>query len=179
MGSVQFVLAMTGLWSLAAFGAGVAGLVLMIIDLRIGLFNAKAWRTRLSRRSIGIKAGESPVSGRLASNPQMNISALAKASIPYLVLIIVVVLGQLAFQEPLSVLIVDPHFPEVITRFGWLTPAGPGRTISLLGHAGALLMYTSLLSFLWFRWRGTFRKGVPHGPWLLAPVVMRRFGRPR
>ncbi|HCB49218.1 MAG TPA: hypothetical protein DEP47_06790, partial [Chloroflexi bacterium] len=63
----------------------------------------------------------------------MNSSALAKASVPYLLLIIVVVLGQLAFQESLSVLIVDPHFPEVNTSFGWLTPAGPGRSISLLG----------------------------------------------
>ena len=168
MGTVQFVLAIAGLWSLAAFGAGIAGLVVMIIDLRIGLFNAKAWHSRLIRRSIGNKASESPVSGRLASHPQMNSSALAKASVPYLLLIIVVVLGQLAFQEPLSVLIVDPHFPEVNTSFGWLTPAGPGRSISLLGHAGALLMYTSLLSFLWFRWRGTFREGEDYSGQVIA-----------
>ncbi|HCB49965.1 MAG TPA: L-lactate permease, partial [Chloroflexi bacterium] len=43
-----------------------------------------------------------------------------------------------------------------------------GRSISLLGHAGALLMYTSLLSFLWFRWRGTFREGEDYSGRVIA-----------
>jgi lactate permease len=159
MGAVQYGLAIAGLWSLAAFGAGIAGLALMIVDLRIGIFNPNVWVARLSQSSNKIKAIESPSSGRTSSNQGVNRSAFAKAAVPYLILIIVVVLGQLFFKEPLSVLTFAPDFPEVITRFGWLTPAGPGRSISVLGHAGALLLYTSLLSFLWFRWQGTFRKG--------------------
>jgi lactate permease len=159
MGSVQYGLAIAGLWSLAAFGAGIAGLVVMIVDLRTGLFNANVWHARLTRRSIQIKAEEKQAPGELSFNRRMNRSDFTKAAVPYLILTIVVVLGQLLFKEPLSVIILDPHFPEVETRFGWLTQAGPGRSISLLGHAGALLLYTSILSFLWFHWRGTFREG--------------------
>lgn len=159
MGSVQYGLAIAGLWSLAAFGAGIAGLVVMIVDLRTGLFNANVWFARIARRSISMKAGETQAPSKLSFNQRMNHSDFAKAAVPYLILTVVVVLGQLLFREPLSVITLDPHFPEVNTRFGWLTPAGPGRSISLLGHAGALLFYTSILSFLWFRWRGTFRGG--------------------
>lgn len=159
MGSVQYGLAIAGLWSLAAFGAGITGLVVMIVDLRTGLFNANVWFARITRRATSMKAGETQAPSKLSFNRRMNRSDFAKAAVPYLILTIVVVLGQLLFKEPLSVITLDPHFPEVNTRFGWLTPAGPGRSISLLGHAGALLLYTSILSFLWFRWRGTFRGG--------------------
>ena len=167
MAMVQAGLAMAGLWSLAAFGAGIAGLIVMIIDLRTGLFNAGVWYSRLTKRprlpfspatnqqtfgSISHPPGQIGETGR-----QIDTFALAKASTPYLILTIIVMLGQLIFKEPLSIIIIDLQFPEVSTNFGWLTPAGPGRAISLLGHAGALLMYTSILSFFWFRWRGTFR----------------------
>lgn len=174
MASVQYGLAIAGLWSLAAFGAGIAGLVAMIVDLRTGIFNADKWYARLTRRSTrAIKGGESPVSGQSSSNHRINRSALAKAAVPYLILTIIVVLGQLLFRESLSVITLDPHFPEVNTKFGWLTPAGPGRSISLLGHAGALLLYTSLLSYLWFRWRGTFREGEEYSGRLIAAKTVR------
>jgi lactate permease len=45
----------------------------------------------------------------------------------------------------------------VETAFGWETAAGPGRSISVFGHGGALLFYTTLLTYLWFRRQGTFR----------------------
>jgi lactate permease len=83
---------------------------------------------------------------------------MIKALAPYLLLTLIVIGGQLFWKESLSIITIDPTFPEVSTSFGWRTPAGPGRAINLLGHAGALLLYTSLLSYLWFRWRGTFRE---------------------
>jgi lactate permease len=42
----------------------------------------------------------------------------------------------------------------VRTSFGWQTAAEAGRSISLFGHAGALLLYTSILIFSWYKWRG-------------------------
>ncbi len=162
MASVQFGLAKVGLWSLAAFGAGIVGLVVMIVDLRTGLLNAGAWRTRLAGRSrvtVGPDSALATGPSSAAASPmqhRLDIPALTKASMPYLILIIIVVVGELYLEKPLSIITIDPQFPEVITRFGWITPEGPGRAISLLGHAGALLMYTSILSFLWFRWQGTF-----------------------
>jgi len=59
------------------------------------------------------------------------------------------------------------NFPEVATRFGWRTDAGPGRSVSLFGHAGALLLYTSLLVFAWYRWEK--RRGAESGEQALMP----------
>jgi lactate permease len=78
---------------------------------------------------------------------------------------IIIVLGQLVFKEPLSVLKINPSFPEVSTSFGWVTAAGPGRSISVLGHAGALLLYTNILSFLWFKVKGTFGEDEDYKGW--------------
>jgi lactate permease len=55
----------------------------------------------------------------------------------------------------LGVVQINPTFPEVVTRFGWRTAAGTGRSLNLFGHAGALLLYVSLLTFIWYRYRGT------------------------
>jgi lactate permease len=98
---------------------------------------------------------------------------LAKALFPYALLTVIIFLGQLVFDEPLSIIELNLAFPEVSTTFGWLTPAGSGRSISLLGHAGALLLYTSILSYLWFLWRGTFRDGSPYSFWTIASRTAR------
>jgi lactate permease len=66
----------------------------------------------------------------------------------------VVLLGQLLFSDLLDTVMLEPLFPEVCTSKGWCIPAGTGRSISLFGHGGALLLYASLLTMLWYRWRG-------------------------
>jgi lactate permease len=86
---------------------------------------------------------------------------------------VIIVFGQLVFKEPLSVLMINPHFPEVSTRFGWITTAGPGRSISLLGHAGALLLYTCILSFLWFKVEGTFGRDDTYDGWVIVKKTAR------
>lgn len=170
MATTQYALAVAGLWSLAAFGAGLVGLLFFMLDLQYGLFDVQRWRKRLSR-NIGSTYSDKTEQGQsiLSAEPQVpekerpkqnsgSINrTLAKALVPYLLLTIIVVAGQLFWEESLSFITLDPFFPEVITSFGWHTPAGPGRAISLFGHAGALLLYTSILSYIWFRWRGTFR----------------------
>jgi lactate permease len=150
MAGVQIGLALLGLWSLAAFGAGIAGLLVLILDLRYGIFDPSSWRNHLQRRGSGISQPQPP------RTQSLDRSALTRALVPYLIMTIIIVLGQLVFNEPLSVFKLDLQFPEVATSFGWITGAGPGRSISLFGHAGALLLYTCILSFLWFKVKGTF-----------------------
>lgn len=127
MGGVQWALAVAGLWTLAAFGAGLAGLIVAIAYF--------SWESR----------GESLFDGR----------KLATAFIPYMILIVVILLGQLLFKEPLNRLQLTIAFPAVTTGFGWETAAENGRRISIFGHAGALLLYTSLITFAWYKWKGT------------------------
>ena len=134
MGAVQWALATAGLWTLAALGAGMAGLVVSAMLLR-------------PRTLVGV----SGTPARL-----LDWQRLGKAFVPYLLLVVIIVAGQLVFAGPLDVVEINLNFPTVETDFGWQTAAGPGRSISLLGHAGALLLYASVCAFLWFRLRGTF-----------------------
>jgi lactate permease len=189
MAGVQAGLAIAGLWSLAAFGAGIVGLAVMVLDLRFGIFDPSAWRRRLSRSGDSVTKTDSiqdpqppagdkpsgidqPPGDQDAPHPSaiqpLNGPRLLKALFPYLMMTVIMVLGQLVFKEPLSIIVLDPEFPEVQTSFGWLTQAGPGRSISLLGHAGALLLYSSILGFLWFKWRGIFRGYKSYSGWRIV-----------
>ena len=129
MAAVQWALALAGLWSLAAFGAGLVGLVAAVFLFR-----------RESRGQDG------------------NGRALAGAFAPYLLLVVIIVLGELVLSRPLAVVQLNYEFPAVETSLGWETAGGPGRSVSLFGHAGALLLYASLLTFLWFRRAGTMNQ---------------------
>jgi len=195
MAGTQYLLAVAGLWSLAAFGAGLAGLAIIILDLRFGLFDVSAWRSRFqpdrfpephpdpsgdneqsttaNQRPNGSSTLSAASTPMTEATSDSGASALAKALFPYALLTVIIILGQLVFEESLSFVELNITFPAVSTTFGWLTPAGPGRSISLFGHAGALLLYTSVLSYLWFRWRGTFRPARTYSFWSIARQTAR------
>jgi len=173
MAGTQYVLAVMGLWSLAAFGAGLVGLVVAITELRFGVARALGrvyHNLKLSSRnptgpdSDTVETTDEvklDTAGHFERQPVRSVesASLVRAVMPYLVLIMIVVSGQLIWKDELAVININPTFPAVSTSFGWHIPAGPGRSISVFGHAGALLFYTSILSFLWFRWRGPFQDG--------------------
>lgn len=150
MSGVQWALAVAGFWTLAAFGAGLAGLIVTILDFRYAIFDFG-----FLRRLRGGRADDS--AGAPADVGLQSRGRLLKAFTPYAILVVVIVVGQLLLSGPLDTVQLNLTFPAVTTTYGWNTPAGPGRSISLFGHAGALLLYASVLSFLWFCWRGTMR----------------------
>lgn len=134
MGAAQWAIAMAGLWTVAAFGAGLVGLIVAIF-----------YFTRLANGQ---------------ARDDFNLQRLVRAFFPYILLIVIIVLGRIVLQDSLDVVKLNYNFPEVATRFGWVTAAEPGRSVSLFGHAGALLLYTSLIILGWYHWRGgTFRAG--------------------
>jgi lactate permease len=55
-----------------------------------------------------------------------------------------------------------------------VTPAGQGRTINVFGHAGALLLYASLVTYVLFRRRGRYAPGTARH---IARTVVRRATR--
>ncbi len=130
MAAVQWALAVAGLWTLAAFGGGLAGLIVSIVYFT---------------RTAG---------NRAQKGEPFDMSKLLWAFFPYGILVLVVVGGQLVLGNVLDFLVVAPHFAATATRFGWTIAAGPARSIDVFGHAGALLLYTSLLVFAWYHWRG-------------------------
>jgi lactate permease len=136
MGGTQWIIAAAGFWTLAALGAGLAGLLVSV--------------PMLGRNRNHSRTNHYPSS----DTNQPSIRRLLVAFFPYILLIAVVLLGQLLFNDVLDTVIINYDFPEVCTANSWCIPAGPGRSISLFGHGGALLLYASFLAFLWYKWRG-------------------------
>jgi lactate permease len=86
---------------------------------------------------------------------------LPLALAPYLLLIVLVTAAELygPLHELLNSVVIRIRFPELHTAYGWTTEAGTGRTISIFGHAGALLAYTSLIAYLLYRRTGSYSGG--------------------
>jgi lactate permease len=135
MAGTQWLIARAGLYTLASLGAGLAGLLIAIPLL-----------SRESRRSQATANNWAPEDRR---------NHLLIAFLPYCILIAVVVAGQLIFPDLLDQVVINPQYPEVCTAQGFCTAQVEGRSISLFGHGGALLLYATVLIFLWYRWRGT------------------------
>ena len=51
------------------------------------------------------------------------------------------------------------QFPELITSLGFSTPAEPGRSINIFGHPGAILLYSSVLSYFIYKRAGLYKPG--------------------
>jgi lactate permease len=147
MAGVQGILAVTGLWNLAGFGAGLAGL------------GVGAAISRLPRYQVPPSRVVSAHGKYAAERPPMP---LRQALAPYVLLILVVSAAELWpwLHRVLNEVQIRVSFPSVQTDYGWVTPAGTGRTLSILGHPGALLAYVSIVSALAYGKLGRYQPGV-------------------
>jgi len=85
---------------------------------------------------------------------------LLLAMLPYLALVVIVV-ASVAYgplNDFLNRLTLSVSFPETRTDL-WVTPAGKGRSISIFGHAGAMLAYASAIAYFIYRFRGYYKPG--------------------
>jgi len=142
MSGTQYLLATNGLWNLAGFAAGLVGLLVGAVVARLPRY-----------RSASASSTATHAEGRLG---------LPLALVPYLLLIVLVAAAELyaPLHELLNSLVIRIRFPELRTAYGWITEAGTGRTISIFGHAGALLAYTSIIGYLLYRRSGHYGAGV-------------------
>lgn len=138
MGAAQYLLAVGGLWNVAGFGGGVVGLA-------VG--GVVAGRYRGERRGQDLD----DLDGRRV---WLAVSA-------YLVLVALTILIQFLppLRAALGVWVIRVPFPELETARGFVTPAGYGRVIPVLRHAGAILTYTSVAGYLIYRRAGRYRPG--------------------
>ncbi|HSV85980.1 MAG TPA: L-lactate permease [Levilinea sp.] len=148
MGLVQYLLVTNGVWTLGATGAAMAGMLAGVALTRLPIYNHAP------------KGEAAPPAVQLPAAGARQVS-LALALSAYIVLIVLAFginlvapierfLGQ--FQYTL-------YFPEMRTAFGWVTPAEAGRYISLLSHPGAILLYSSIVSYLVYRRAGCYQPG--------------------
>ncbi|MBU0494002.1 MAG: L-lactate permease [Chloroflexi bacterium] len=134
MAGVQFLTVTHGLWAIGAMMGALAGLAVGV-----------AW-ARWSGRRVQETKGEGGV---------------AWAVVPYALLVGMVLAAELVppVRDLLGQVVLRVQLPEVVTARGWVTPAGAGRSISVFGHAGALLIYASLVTYGLFWWRRRYAPG--------------------
>jgi lactate permease len=136
MGIVHYLVAVSRLWNIGAFSAGLAGLLIAF---------------PLARRYRGEQGNNGFLDGR----------ALAIALSGYVALVILILVVQLipAVNDFLGQVVIQVNFPEVSTSLGYVTLAGPGRKIPLFRHAGAILTYACLIAYLIYRQNGLYKPG--------------------
>jgi lactate permease len=136
MGAAHFLTAIVGLWNIAAFTGGLAGLLVSL-----------------------------PLAGRFrgeqGDNGALDTRALVVALSGYAVLVAVTLVVQLlpAANHFLGQVVFQMDFPEVSTALGYITPAGASRKIAVFRHAGAILAYASLMAYLIYRWQRLYKPG--------------------
>ncbi len=144
MGVVQYLLTTSGIWTLGATGAGIAGLA-----VGFGLMRLPAYRADPEKLALEPEAEED-------KGKSLWLSLLAYG-------LLVVLAFSINLIEPVDAFLSQVrftlNFPELSTTLGWVTPAGAGRVIKVFSHPGAILLYTSIISYLVYRKVGYIKKG--------------------
>src|SRR5690606_16397966 len=102
-----------------------------------------------------------------AAEAARNRMPLGLALLPYGLLVLVIGLEEFVTPvgDALNALTLRVNFPAVQTAAGYVTPAETGRTISLLGHPGALLALTALFIGWLYARRGCYKPGARQRVW--------------
>jgi len=144
MAVVQYFTAIAGLWNVAAFLAGLVGLVVCF---------------PLARRYKGLQSQ--------SQEGSVSVRTVSIALSGYVILVTITLLVQVipVVKELLGHVTLKVDFPEVTTGLGliaqnaYVTAAGAGRTITVFRHAGAVLVYASILAFAIYAWAGLYKTG--------------------
>ncbi len=146
MAVVQYLLVVNGIWTLGSTGAGIAGLAAGILVMRLPAYRNNGPKDAdLGLGDQDLDRGKS-LWLSLTGYGLLVVLAFSANLIPS----VSAFLGRVVFSL---------DFPEVSTRFGWVTAAGPGRAINVFGHPGAILFYSSVISFFIYRALGYFEPG--------------------
>jgi lactate permease len=154
MGGVQAALAINGLWTLGATGAALAGLVVGVGLTRIPMYQ------RAHDDSNNTAEDDQPNGAALANDDGKKRSLWIALS-AYAVLIVLAFAINLipALKEFFNGVKLTLQFPAVATASGWVTPSEAGRKLSLFGHPGAILLYTSLIAYAIYQRAGYYQPG--------------------
>jgi lactate permease len=132
----QYLVATAGLWNIASFAGAAVG---MAVAIPIGMCGSRKDPDRV----------------------KPDWSRLFKAMAGYLVLIVLILGIQFipGVKPFLGQVKLEIAFPEITTAQGYVTPAGTGRSIPILTHAGTILLYASVIGFLIYKKAGQYQPG--------------------
>jgi len=137
MSGTQYLLAVSGMWTLGGFGASLVGILSGLIVAKLKRYN---------------------------QTPSSEISSdmsLWWALSAYFILIIIVSSGVMIpwIKSFLGQVKLTFLFPEIVSLKGWVIDAGEGKAINVFGHGGALLLYSSIISYVVYRSKGFYKTG--------------------
>ncbi|MEW6180256.1 MAG: L-lactate permease [Chloroflexota bacterium] len=144
----QYALAVNRLWNLGATGSAMLGLLVGVGLCRLPLYRGNP--------QAAPSAGFSHLNGGDGKPRSLKISLSAYTILVVLTFAINLIQPLNAFLDRIQL---NLTFPELRTGLGWVTPAGPGRSISLFGHTGSILLYASLISYFIYRRAGYYQPG--------------------
>ncbi|MBW2569903.1 MAG: L-lactate permease [Deltaproteobacteria bacterium] len=135
MAGAQYILAVSGMWTLGGFGASLVGLCSGLAVAKLKIYN---------------QAPSSQVRSEMG---------LWWALSAYFILIVIVSSGVMipfvkTFLGQVKLIFT---FPEITSLKGWVIKAGKGKAINMFGHGGALLLYSSVISFFVYRSKGLYK----------------------
>jgi lactate permease len=138
MGVGQYFAVSAGLWNIGAFIGAIVGLV-------VGFPLARRFR------------------GEMGDNGKLDTRKLGVALSGYAVLIAITLGIQLipGVRSILGQVVFSLDFPEVATSAGYVTVAEAGRKIPIFRHAGAILLYSSVIAYFIYRAAGWYKAGAP------------------
>lgn len=135
MAASQWALAVAGYYAIASFGACLAGFAAAIPLARLPFYRGQPTAPRAGARRLRER--------------------LPRALAAYILLLVIVIGADAipAVNALLNRVELNLTFAGYETGLGWQVPGGPGRSISLFGHVGALIGYSALLGgLLYWRW---------------------------
>ena len=139
MGLTQWWIATNGMWTLGSTSGALAGAVVGVIYVLSPLHAGKSKTAAVSEDDRS--------------------RSLVLALAAYVILLVLAFSANLIdpLEQLLDSALIRIEFPAVATSFGWQVPAETGRNISILGHAGAILFYAGVISYLLYRRAGYYQ----------------------
>jgi len=143
MSSLQYLLARIGMWNLGALIPAMGGLLSIVLVRHLPTY--RAMNRPQDTEAIAIP----------------NPLPFPLAAAPYLCLVIIFLSATLIqpVHDFLGQVQLSVTFPGFGTSRGWFNPASQSIALSLFGHAGALLAYTSLIAYFMFQRAGLNQPG--------------------
>ncbi|MCS7282111.1 MAG: L-lactate permease [Anaerolineae bacterium] len=135
MAGTQYLVVRAEMWPIGGMCAGLAGISVSVL-----------WARRRRNRDVHRETGPS----------------VGWALVPYLILVGIVLVAELVppVESFLNEVVIRVRVPELVTARGWRTPEGFTTAISIFGHAGALLIYASGVTFGLYARQRRYKPGV-------------------
>jgi lactate permease len=136
MSLAQYFTVSQGFWNIGGLIGGTAGLIVGI---------PLAWMGK----------NKSPIDQKIPWKKLL----ISMAGYGVLILVTLVIQLIPPIKDLLSQLKFGFVFPETTTGLGYVVPAGPGRQLYLLHHAGTILLVSAGLAYLIFKKAGWYQEG--------------------